>query len=137
VNRPFKLFYDGECPICRREVAWLKRRDRAGNLELQDIAVLGFDPARYGLTREEIMRVLHGVRPDGVVIRGMEAVREAYRAVGLGWLLVPTRLPGLSALSDFFYGWFARNRRALGRLLEPNCSDEQCMVPSKRETWRR
>lgn len=123
----FRLFYDSECPICRREVAWLKRRDRSGNLELEDIAALGYDPARYGLTREEVTRVLHGVMPNGVVLKGMDAVREAYRTVGLGWLLAPTGLPGLRVLSDFLYGWFARNRLALGRLLQPSCSDGQCV----------
>jgi hypothetical protein len=59
--------------------------------------------------------VLHGIRHDGVVLKGMPAVREAYRAIGLGWLLAPTRLPGLNALSEFLYRWFARNRGALGR----------------------
>ena len=89
----FKLLYDGECPFCRREVEWLKRRDRAGNLATEDIAALGFDPASYGLTRDEVTRVLHGVKSDGTVLRGMDAVREAYRAVGIGWLVAPTRLP--------------------------------------------
>ena len=124
----FRVFYDGECPICRREVAWLKRRDRNGSLEIEDIAALGFDPARYGLTRDEITRVLHGMRADGSVVRGMEAVRPAYRAVGLGWLLAPTRLPGLRFLSDLLYACFARNRLALGRLLGPSCLDGQCEV---------
>ena len=27
-----KLLYDGQGPICRREVQWLKNRDRAGRL---------------------------------------------------------------------------------------------------------
>jgi predicted DCC family thiol-disulfide oxidoreductase YuxK len=137
MTQRFRLFYDSECPICRREVAWLKRRDRSGNLELEDIAAPGFDPAPYGLTREEVSRVLHGVRHDGAVVKGMQAVREAYQAVGLGWLLAPTRLPGLRALSDLFYGWFARNRRALGRLLEPNCSGGQCVAPTRRKTQSR
>jgi hypothetical protein len=34
------------------------------------------------------------------VLKGMDAVREAYRTVGLGWVLAPTKLPGLKALSD-------------------------------------
>jgi predicted DCC family thiol-disulfide oxidoreductase YuxK len=118
-------------------VAWLKRRDRSGNLELEDIAALGFDPARYGLTREEVARVLHGVMPNGVVLKGMDAVREAYRAVGLGWLVAPTRWPGLRLLSNFLYGWFARNRRGLGRLLKPSCSDADCKVIAPCETRRR
>jgi predicted DCC family thiol-disulfide oxidoreductase YuxK len=126
MTRRFRLFYDGECPICRREVAWLKRHDRLGNLELENISAVGFDPARYGLTRDEVVRVLHGVKPDGVVVRGMDAVREAYRAVGWGWLLSPTRLPGLKSLSDLLYGLFARNRQAWGRLLEPKRSRSKC-----------
>jgi len=133
MRRQFTLLYDGECPICRREVDWLKRRDRNGRLALEDIAALGFDPAKHGLTREEVSRVLHGVRYDGKVVRGMEAVREAYQAVGLGWLLAPTRLPGVRALSDAFYRWFARNRLTLGRVLETTCSGGQCSVPSVRQ----
>ena len=56
-----KLLYDGECPICRREMEWLKRRDRVGNLATENIAALGFDPAKYELTWEEVTRVIHGV----------------------------------------------------------------------------
>ena len=137
MNRRFRLFYDGACPMCRREVGWLKRRDRSGNLVLEDIAAPGFDPAGYGLSRVETTRVLHGVRSDGVIVRGMEAVREAYRAVGLGWILAPTRWPGLKAVSDLLYAWFARNRRVLGRLLEPSCSDGRCGISPPREPRRR
>jgi predicted DCC family thiol-disulfide oxidoreductase YuxK len=130
MSRRFRLLYDGECPICRREVDWLKRRDRAGNLELGNIASLGFDPARYGLSRGEINRELHGIKPDGTIVRGMEAVREAYRSVGLGWIMAPTRLPGVRLLSDRLYDWFARNRLALGRLLTwrrgRRCNDVTC-----------
>jgi predicted DCC family thiol-disulfide oxidoreductase YuxK len=132
-NRRFRLFFDGACPLCSREIAWLKRRDRAGNLRLEDISSSGFDPARYGLTREELDRVLHGIRCDGKVVRGMDAVREAYRSVGLGWLLAPTRLPGVKSLSDLLYGWFASNRHALGRLLQRHCEDGRCVVAHKCE----
>jgi predicted DCC family thiol-disulfide oxidoreductase YuxK len=127
-NRRFRLLYDGACPICRREVEWLKRRDRSGNLQLEDISARGFDPARYGLTRESVDSVLHGIRQDGVVVRGMEAIREAYRSVGLGWLTAATRLPGLKWAADRLYGWFARNRTALGRFLEPRCREGECTI---------
>ena len=124
----FKLFYDGECPFCRREVKWLTRRDRAGNLATEDIAALGFDPALYGLTRDDVARVLHGVKADGTVLRGMDAVREAYRAVGFGWLVAPTRLPVVRTISDCLYGLFARNRVTLGRLVGRACSGGSCAL---------
>ena len=127
-----KLFYDGECPFCRRQVEWLKRRDRSGCLAIEDISALGFDPAAYGLCPNDVQRILHGIRCDGKVVRGMEAVREAYRTAGLGWLAAPTRLPVLRTLSDCLYGLFARYRAPLGRLFGQNCSDGSCHAPPRR-----
>ena len=77
-----KLLYDGDCPFCHREVAWLRRRDREGRLALEDISAVGFDPARYGLSWQEVRGVLHGVLPDGRVVRRVEAIRQAYRRGG-------------------------------------------------------
>jgi predicted DCC family thiol-disulfide oxidoreductase YuxK len=127
----FKLLYDGECPICRREVDWLRKRDRAGNLAAEDISALGFDPSRYGLTRRDVAGALHGLKRDGTVLSGMDAVRESYRAVGLGWLLAPTRLPGLKLASELLYRLFARNRIAVGRLLGRRCPGDRCGLAAR------
>jgi predicted DCC family thiol-disulfide oxidoreductase YuxK len=123
-----KLLYDGECPFCRREVEWLKRRDRAGNLAVEDITAIGFDPARYGLTRSEVMRVLHGVLPDGRVVYRLEAIRHAYQAIGLGWVIAPTRLPLVCGALDWMYGVFAHNRVRLGRWFGRDCDSGKCTV---------
>jgi predicted DCC family thiol-disulfide oxidoreductase YuxK len=124
----FKLLYDGECPFCRREVEWLRRRDLNGNLALEDIADPGFDPAQYGLTREEVAGVLHGILPDGRVVRRVEAIREAYQAVGLSWLVAPTRWPIVRWVLDVMYGIFARNRIRWGRLLGRGCESGKCAI---------
>jgi predicted DCC family thiol-disulfide oxidoreductase YuxK len=127
-KQQFKLLYDGDCPFCRREVEWLKRCDRNDKLALEDIAALGFDPARYGLTREEVMGSLHGILPDGRVVSRVEAIRQAYRAVGLGWLVAATRLPIIRGVLDGMYGLFARNRIRLGRLFGRQCESDACVV---------
>jgi len=124
----FTLPYDGECPFCRREVAWPRRRDRGGNLALEDIADPGFDPAQYGLTRKGGMGVLHCILPDGRVVRRVEAIRQAYRAVGLGWVVAPTRWPVVRWVLDGMYGIFARNRIRWGRLLGGRCESGKCTV---------
>jgi predicted DCC family thiol-disulfide oxidoreductase YuxK len=89
----FKLLYDGGCPFCQREVRWLQRWNRRGYLAFEDISAPEFDPSPYGATREELMAVMHGVFPDGRIVRRVEAFRQAYRAVGLGGLLAPTGWP--------------------------------------------
>jgi predicted DCC family thiol-disulfide oxidoreductase YuxK len=128
----FKVLYDGDCPVCRREMEWLKRRDRAGHLALEDISALGFDPGKYGLSSDEVTRVLHGVTWNGTVLRGMDAVRKAYKTVGLGWLVAPTRLPLVRPVSDYLYRMFARHRASVGWLVDGGCRGGTCGVHSSR-----
>jgi predicted DCC family thiol-disulfide oxidoreductase YuxK len=123
-----KLLYDGQCPFCRQEVAWLKWWDTKNRLALEDITDPAFDPGRYGLTEEEAMGIIHGILPDGRVVRRVEALRQAYEAVGLGWMVAPTRLPVINWLTDKMYGAFARNRVWLGRLFGRRCDDNTCAV---------
>ena len=128
-----KLLYDGTCPFCRREVQWLKQRDRGDFLAVEDIADPTFDPGKYGLTREEVMGVLHGVLPDGRVVRRVEAIRRAYQAVGLGWLVAPTGWPVLAWVFDGLYGAFARHRRGLGQLCTRGRTNDVCTVGCRPE----
>jgi predicted DCC family thiol-disulfide oxidoreductase YuxK len=125
---PFTLLYDSECPFCRLEVEWLQRRDRRGLLRAEDIAQPGFDAARYGLTRERVHARLHGVMADGTVVEGMPAIRAAWRAAGLGWVMAPTGWPGLRQVCDLGYVVFARYRVPLGRLFGRRCDGDRCSV---------
>jgi predicted DCC family thiol-disulfide oxidoreductase YuxK len=120
------ILYDGGCPLCRREIRFLERLDRGrGRLAFQDIESPDFDPTRHGLGREQVMARIHATLPDGGVIEGMEVFRRAYAAVGLGWLLAPTRWPGLRRVADAAYSLFARNRLALtGR--SHRCEADRC-----------
>jgi predicted DCC family thiol-disulfide oxidoreductase YuxK len=113
MNGPWqiRLLYDGDCPLCSREIQFLEKRDRGrGRIQFEDIAGPSFDPGGYGLDAGMVMARIHGVLPDGTVIEGVEVFRRAYAAVGLGWLLAPTRWPGLRRLAELAYRIFARNR---------------------------
>ena len=125
----FKILYDGECPLCRREVRFLQSRNRRGHLAFEDITAPGFDPTVYHKTPYELMGAIHGVFPDGRVINKVAVFREAYRAVGLGWLLAPTGWPGLRWCANKFYEWFAPRRIAIGRIFGRNCETGTCAIP--------
>jgi predicted DCC family thiol-disulfide oxidoreductase YuxK len=117
----FKLLYDGQCPFCRREVEWLKRWDRSGRLMAEDISDPNFHAETYGLSQDEVMGVVHGILPDGRIVTRLAAIQEAYRTVGLGWLVALLSWPVVGWLADKAYGVFARNRVALGRLFGRTC----------------
>jgi predicted DCC family thiol-disulfide oxidoreductase YuxK len=127
----FKLLYDGGCPFCRLEARWLARWNRDGRLVLEDISAPEFDAARYGVTHDELMGVMHGMFPDGRIVRRVEALRQAYRAVGLGWLVAPTGWPVLRWLFDALYALFARYRVRLGRLFGRGCEGGTCEVGAR------
>lgn len=73
---------------------------------------------------ERAMARIHGVTGSGRVVEGMDVFRQAYRAVGWGWLLAPTGWPLLRPAFDALYRWFARNRlRLTGRAA---CTTNRC-----------
>jgi len=125
----FKLLYDGDCPLCQREAHFLQRREHHGRLAFEDIAAPGFDATVYHTTQAELMGVIHGVYPDGRIVKKLAVFREAYRVIGLGWLLAPTGWPGLRWLSDLGYEWFARNRIAIGKIFGRKCDSAACVKP--------
>jgi predicted DCC family thiol-disulfide oxidoreductase YuxK len=131
-NWHFKLLYDGECPFCLREVRWLQRRNRRNHLAFEDVSAPSFDPSQLGVPREELLGVIHGVFPDGRMVNKVEVFRQAYRAVGLGWLLAPTGWPVLRWIFNGLYSLFAHYRVRLGRLFGRSCDSGTCSVSERR-----
>jgi predicted DCC family thiol-disulfide oxidoreductase YuxK len=116
---PLTLLYDGACAICALEMDKLHERDGLRRLRFVDISMAGFDAHRYGATLDAMRDSIHGVRPDGSLAIGVEALVLAYRAVGLGAFMLPARLPMLRPLLDRAYRAFARNRYGVSRVLMP------------------
>jgi len=116
---PLTLFYDADCPVCSLEMDHLRERNREGRLVFVDIAAPGFDPAAWGATPAQMDAEIHALRPDGSLIRGVEVLRLAYAAVGLGWVLRPTGWAPLRPFFDAGYRVFARHRRTISRAAAP------------------
>jgi len=114
------VFHDGICPLCRREVAFLRKRDRKGRIRFIDIAAPDFDPGVYGLTQSRVERQIHGLDERQEVISGVEVFRRAYAAVDLGRLWGWTGWPVIAPVCDALYSLFARFRVPLGNLIGRN-----------------
>jgi predicted DCC family thiol-disulfide oxidoreductase YuxK len=111
-----EVYYDGACPLCAREMRRIQRRDQQRRIGFVDIAADGFDPASAGVGRAALMDRIHARLPDGTLVEGVEVFRRLYTILGRGWLVAPTRLPGIRRLLDLAYRVFARNRlRLTGR----------------------
>ena len=102
MNFQIEVFYDGDCPLCLREIQFLRWLDRKNNIRFTDIAADTFNSDSVGISWETLMAKIHGRLPDGTIIEGVEVFRYLYSAVGFGLLVWPTRLPGISHLLDLF-----------------------------------
>ncbi|TWT42770.1 thiol-disulfide oxidoreductase DCC family protein [Botrimarina hoheduenensis] len=123
-GKAVEVFYDGDCPLCRKEIGMLRWMDRNERIQFTDIAAAGFSPPDYGKSMEELMAEIHGRLPSGEWILGVEVFRQLYAAAGWGLLVAPTRLPGVRHALDLGYRFFAKQRlRLTGR-----CHDGACRI---------
>ncbi len=126
---PFQVevFYDGDCPLCLREIRMLQRRDVAGRIRFTDIARAEFDASSLGLDHSALMQKIHGRLADGTIIEGVEVFRRLYDAVGFQRLVRLSRLPGVTQLLELSYRSFAKHRlRLTGR-----CEEGVCAIHSR------
>lgn len=119
----FEVFYDESCPLCRREINFIRKRDRNDLLLLTDISAADFDPQTTDRTLDELMREIHGRHADGTFVIGVDVFREIYTRIGWGKLVLPTQIPGISWILDRFYDFFAkfRYRSAMKRIESQTC----------------
>jgi len=130
-----KLLYDGECPLCLREVNFLQKRDAGrGIVKFVDIAADHYQPEdNGGVDFETGMERIHGVLADGTVVKNLEVFRQVYAALGMGWVYAFTRWPIIGAIANWIYEIWADKRLVLtGRpnlktiVEQKRCSQQSC-----------
>ncbi len=107
----FTLLFDGGCPLCQREVSFLRARDRLKKIAFVDIDSPSYNPKHYqGISYREAMGRIHAISVSGEVLKDVRVFREAYQLIGLGWIYAPTSWPLFGGLIDEVYRVWARWR---------------------------
>lgn len=119
------IFYDGSCPLCRREIAHYLRRDRAGRLEARDIAADPAPLAAIGASRDAAMAALHVRDATGRVAIGAAAFLAIWDVLPRWhWLARGIRaVPGAVGLLERAYRFVAPRRARVAAAL---CPGERC-----------
>jgi predicted DCC family thiol-disulfide oxidoreductase YuxK len=105
-----KLFYDGACVFCRREIKVIRRMDRDGIHEYIDISELGFDAVGYGLDAWRVNRYFTGISNKGAVSEGPETVYLALKEKVCEFLVFPLRFELVRWILNPVYRLYARWR---------------------------
>ena len=109
-----EVWFDGDCPLCRREIAVMRRLDPRGTIVFTDVAN---GQGTCPIDRAELLARFHA-REDGVILSGAAAFAAMWRAIPL---LRPfglaARNPLVLSLLERLYVAFLRVRPALTRAL--------------------
>lgn len=76
-----KVYYDGLCRVCSREIDHYKSQTGAENIIFVDICATGFDPLKEGLDPLQIHKEMHVRRSDGRLATRVEAFVVIWEAL--------------------------------------------------------
>jgi predicted DCC family thiol-disulfide oxidoreductase YuxK len=105
------VWFDGGCPLCRREIALMRRLDRRGAIAFLDIEQA--DGAECPIDRGALLARFHAVE-DGRLVSGAQAFAAMWRAIpSLRPLGLLARNPLVLRGLEGAYRLFLRGRPAL------------------------
>ncbi len=129
-TRKLTVFYDGSCPLCRREIGFYRRRRGADRISWYDVSKTGSADIAPGLTRDAAMARFHVQQPDGELLSGGDAFRALWCGIPrLRFLAAPLGLPGFCWLVNKAYDVFLGVRPTLQRAVRG--SDERTTAETR------
>lgn len=124
-----RIYFDGLCPLCVREMHKLRQLDTQQRIDLQDINASDFSIRFPHIDREQADRILHGELADGRIIKGLDVTCLAWQLAGKGHWFAFMRWPVIRPAADFVYLLFARHRHRISSWFGQRGSvvcDERC-----------
>ena len=125
----FTIFYDGQCPLCEKEMRYLMKRNVEGKLAFEDIMAEDFQARFPALDWQALYDRLHGMEADGSILVGLDVTHRAWSLIGKPWLYAATRWPVIRYFADKGYLFFAKHRGRISYWLtgEKPC-DTNCKI---------
>ncbi|WP_417435694.1 thiol-disulfide oxidoreductase DCC family protein [Hoeflea sp.] len=109
---PLSVWYDGDCPVCRQEVALYSRIDQNRALEWIDIVTLADSDFPAGKTRDDLLGRFHARQANGPWHTGVDAFAAIWDQLPvLARLAFFFRTPGIRQLAELGYRGFLKWQR--------------------------
>ncbi len=123
------LFFDGQCPLCEKEISHLKKRNYNDVIAFVDINAAEFSQTYPDMDWDALNERIHAIDESGEVYIGLDATHKAWSLVGFPWLYASLRWPIIRFFADKAYLLFARNRYKISYWLtgKERC-DKNCGV---------
>lgn len=120
------VLYDGGCPLCSREINHYRRLAGDRPIDWIDVAQPAANIGRFGLNREEALKLFHVIDRTGCMHSGVRAFIALWAELPrYRWPARLCRSLGLAPVLEIVYarfaGWHFRRR----------CRDGACGIPEE------
>ncbi len=117
ITKALRVFFDGSCPICQKEIGIYKNADTTARIHWVDVSAeqaSGVLP----LARHALLARFHVQTPGGQLISGARGFIEMWRQLpGWRWLARICSIPGAPHILEIGYCGFLKVRPAIQRYL--------------------
>jgi predicted DCC family thiol-disulfide oxidoreductase YuxK len=105
------VYFDGACPVCRREIAHYRRQRGSASIAWVDVANCDESALGPGLDRSAVLGRFHVRSADGTLTSGAAAFVALWRRLpAFSWLAVLASSRPMLALLETAYSIFLRVR---------------------------
>jgi len=105
------IYFDGACPLCRREISHYRCKEGASAIEWVDAASCDAAALGHDLSRDAALARLHARRPDGSLVSGVAAFVTIWsRLPAYRWLASLVSSRAVLTVLDVGYAAFLRLR---------------------------
>lgn len=106
-----KLLYDGECPICKREICILQKKEGQSKIRFVDISSKEFAPfENNNIDYNTAMSQVHAIDGKGNLLVGIPAFAAVYARCQLLVISTLLRIPFIKRVLKPLYTLFAKKR---------------------------
>ena len=106
-----KVFYDGNCPICKKEINTYKRLSIDKNIKWYDISKDKDIPKVINKTQEDCLKILHVSDDNDNLKTAVDAFIEIWKKTSYFRHLVPLiQFPPTKLVANYFYKVYAKYR---------------------------
>ncbi len=119
------VFYDGSCPLCRSEIAFMARQDGSEALNFRDISQHKGEVVD-GLSCQQAMDRMHVQKPNGEIVAGARAFLVMWGSLPkYRWIARALSTPPLPTVLEGLYRAFLVIRPSLQWLARRNATSER------------
>ena len=131
--KAIRVFFDGQCPLCSREIYFYKQQEGSSSIEWIDLAEENFDKLPSGLNQEIAMSKFHVVTANGKLVSGGEAFSSLWLSLPkFEWAGRLFKYSLIASILEVAYKVFLPCRPILQRLLRRKPRQQKCNQKTNR-----